>query len=68
MKGTLLETVGEMREVNPMLGLRGCRVGVMYPSLYEMQTRAVFRAAVSVAEEGVTALPEIMVRLVSSCE
>ena len=64
-KKALLETLDEMHELNPMLGLRGCRVGLMYPEIYEMQTRAVLRAASNVAREGVVARPEIMVPFVN---
>ncbi len=64
-KEALLSEVDEMREVNPMLGLRGCRLGIAYPSIYEMQTRAILRAAGNAAAAGVTVEPEIMVPLVS---
>ena len=64
-KEALLATVAEMREANPMLGLRGCRVGILYPEIYGMQVRAIVRAARNVAAEGVEARPEIMVPLVS---
>ena len=64
-KEALLATVAEMREANPMLGLRGCRVGIMYPEIYGMQVRAIVRAARNVAAEGIEARPEIMVPLVS---
>ncbi len=64
-KEALAATVGELREVNPMLGLRGCRVGLMYPAINEMQARAIIRAAHNVSEEGVIVKPEIMVPLVS---
>ena len=64
-KEALFATVGEMRESNPMLGLRGCRLGLVFPEIYQMQTRAILRAARKVAAEGVEAQPEIMVPLVS---
>jgi len=64
-KEALLATVAEMREANPMLGLRGCRVGILYPEIYGMQVRAIVRAARNVETEGVAAHPEIMVPLVS---
>ena len=64
-KEALLVTVAEMREANPMLGLRGCRVGILYPEIYGMQVRAIVRAARNVETEGVVAHPEIMVPLVS---
>ena len=61
----LLGAVGGMREANLMLGLRECRVGLTYPAIYQMQTRAILRAAYNVTADGVRALPEIMVPLVS---
>jgi pyruvate,orthophosphate dikinase len=61
----LLEALGDMREENPMLGLRGCRVGLMYPAIYEMQTRAILRAAHNVGRQRIAAEPHIMVPLVS---
>jgi pyruvate,orthophosphate dikinase len=60
----LLDTVENMREVNPMLGLRGCRLGLTIPDIVRMQTRAILTAAARTAAEGVTALPEIMIPLV----
>jgi len=54
-----------MWEVNPMLGLRGCRAGLMYLGLTEMQTRAIMEAACNVAQEGVDVHPEIMIPLTS---
>ncbi len=53
----------ELREVNPMLGHRGCRLAITYPEIYAMQIRAVLEAAQSVAREGGTVLPEIMIPL-----
>jgi pyruvate,orthophosphate dikinase len=60
----LLRTVNEMSEVNPMLGLRGCRAGLMYEGLTEMQVRAIFEAACRQAKEGVDVHPEVMIPLV----
>jgi pyruvate,orthophosphate dikinase len=55
-----------LHEVNPMLGHRGCRLGITYPEIYEMQTRAIFEAVVAVVKEtGETVEPEVMVPLVS---
>jgi len=54
----------QLHEFNPMLGHRGCRLGVTYPEIYEMQTRAIIEAAISVAAEGVIVLPEVMIPLV----
>ena len=57
----------ELREVNPMLGLRGCRLGVLFPEIYEMQARAIFGAAIDVAKSGgETVVPEIMVPLIAT--
>jgi pyruvate,orthophosphate dikinase len=59
----------EMHEVNPMLGHRGCRLGVSYPEIYEMQVRAIIEAACDVAEQGKSApVPEIMHPLVAKGE
>jgi pyruvate,orthophosphate dikinase len=58
--------VGELRESNPMLGSRGCRLGISYPEITEMQARAIFEAACEVAGQGVEAQPEVMIPLV--CE
>ncbi|MCE3250580.1 MAG: pyruvate, phosphate dikinase, partial [Geminicoccaceae bacterium] len=63
----LQRRAGELREANPMLGLRGCRLGVLFPEIYEMQSRAIFEAAVAVAEgSGQTVVPEIMVPLIAT--
>ncbi len=62
---TLVEA---LREANPMLGHRGCRLGILYPEITEMQARAIFEAAVRVKKEGVNVFPEIMVPLVSDVE
>jgi pyruvate,orthophosphate dikinase len=61
----LLETVASLREANPMLGLRGCRLGLEYPEIYEMQVRAILEAALSIKKEGGDPHPEIMIPLVS---
>ena len=55
-----------LKEANPMLGHRGCRLGITFPEIYEMQVRAIIRAAVKVAGEGVPVKPEIMIPLVGS--
>ena len=57
--------VENLKEANPMLGLRGCRLGILYPEITEMQARAIFRAAIAVTKEGVKVEPEIMIPLVS---
>jgi pyruvate,orthophosphate dikinase len=61
----LLARAKELHEVNPMLGFRGCRLAIAFPEIYEMQTRAIFEAAVAVAKEtGVTPNPEVMIPFV----
>jgi pyruvate,orthophosphate dikinase len=62
----LLSRVEELHEFNPMLGHRGCRLGITYPEITEMQARAVFEAAVIVAKKGVKVVPEVMIPLVGS--
>ncbi|MBT4721370.1 MAG: pyruvate, phosphate dikinase, partial [Rhodospirillaceae bacterium] len=58
-----------LQESNPMLGLRGCRLGIMHPEIYEMQCRAIFEAVALVAkEDGETVSPEVMIPLVSSAQ
>ena len=64
-KQALLETVEDHREANPMLGLRGIRLGLMMPGIIRMQTRAIIEAAANVAAEGYPVRPEIMIPLVS---
>jgi len=63
-KRTLLNAVAAMREANPMLGLRGCRLGLLFPEINVMQTRAILEAAANVAREGVKLQPKIMIPLV----
>jgi pyruvate,orthophosphate dikinase len=63
---TLRRRAGELAEANPMLGHRGCRLGITYPEIYEMQARAIFEAAVAVARDGEAPLPEVMVPLVAT--
>ena len=58
----------ELHEFNPMLGHRGCRLGVTYPEITEMQARAIFEAAVEVSKKGVKVLPEVMIPLIGSVE
>ncbi len=65
----LARRVRELHETNPMLGHRGCRLGVSYPEIYEMQVRAIFEAACEIAESGkVAPIPEIMHPLVAKGE
>jgi pyruvate,orthophosphate dikinase len=58
------QRIEELHEFNPMLGFRGCRLGIVHPEISEMQTRAVFEAAVEVQKTGVKVKPEIMIPLV----
>ena len=60
----LLEVVEGLHEFNPMLGLRGCRLGIMYPEITEMQARAIFEAAVDCKKRNIDAKPEVMIPLV----
>jgi pyruvate, orthophosphate dikinase len=60
----LLHRVEELHEFNPMLGHRGCRLGITYPEVTEMQARAIFEAACDVAKDGAPAIPEVMIPLV----
>lgn len=68
--GVSVETVhnalNRLAELNPMLGHRGCRLGVTYPEIYAMQARAIFEAAIEVAESGTAVQPEIMIPLVGT--
>ena len=63
---TLLRRVEELHEINPMLGHRGCRLGITYPEITEMQARAIFEAAVAVATDGVKVHPEVMIPLTAT--
>jgi len=58
------QRVKELHEFNPMLGFRGCRLGIVYPEISEMQARAVFEAAAEVQKQGIKVRPEIMIPLV----
>jgi pyruvate,orthophosphate dikinase len=63
-KRALLAAVSSMAEMNPMLGLRGCRLGLTYPAINVMQVRAILSAAIEVKKEGVDVHPEIMIPLI----
>jgi pyruvate, orthophosphate dikinase len=64
---TLKRRAAELHEFNPMLGHRGCRLGVTYPEIYEMQARAIFEAALdTAAESGEAPIPEVMIPLVAT--
>ncbi|MEW5804761.1 MAG: putative PEP-binding protein, partial [bacterium] len=63
-KEVLLSRVESLHELNPMLGHRGCRLGITYPEIYQMQVQAIFEAACELAKEGYTIVPEVMIPLV----
>jgi pyruvate,orthophosphate dikinase len=67
-RGEVNRLVEKLRETNPMLGHRGCRLGITYPEITEMQARAIFEAAVRVKRRGLEVLPEIMIPLVATVE
>ena len=58
--------VAELHEANPMLGHRGCRLGISFPEISEMQVRAIFQAACDVKKDGIDARPEVMIPLVGT--
>src|SRR5207253_4282661 len=60
----IMNRVHELHEFNPMLGFRGCRLGIKYPEITRMQARAVFEAAADAVKKGIKAKPEIMIPLV----
>jgi pyruvate,orthophosphate dikinase len=64
----MLRAVEELHEFNPMLGHRGCRLGITYPEITRMQARAIFEAAVQVARKGTPVKPEVMIPLVGHVE
>lgn len=63
-KESLLKKVRQLDEFNPMLGHRGCRLGMIHPEIYEMQARAIFYAVANLADKGIEVQPEIMIPLV----
>jgi len=65
-KERILERVLALREMNPMLGHRGCRLGITFPEVYNMQAKAVFEAAAELVQEGIKVYPEIMIPLVAT--
>jgi pyruvate,orthophosphate dikinase len=67
-KAELLQAVRNLHEQNPMLGMRGCRLGLMFPEIIEMQVRAIIEAAVTLRRERVDVHPEIMIPLVGTLE
>jgi len=66
--GEVASRVEALRELNPMLGHRGCRLGITYPDIYRMQVRAIVQAAVNCKKKGISVLPEIMIPLAGSAE
>jgi len=64
----LKDVIKKQHEINPMMGLRGCRLAVVYPEIAEMQTRAIIEAAINVKKEGIDVVPEIMVPLTSEAK
>ncbi|MDD4342741.1 MAG: pyruvate, phosphate dikinase [Eubacteriales bacterium] len=67
-KEELLRKVKELEEINPMLGHRGCRLGISYPEIYKMQTEAIFRACARLTKENVEVHPEVEIPLAISCK
>lgn len=65
-KDKLVRKVEALREFNPMLGHRGCRLGITHPEITEMQTRAIMESALELKKEGIKAIPEIMIPLVGT--
>ncbi len=65
-KEKILERVTALREMNPMLGHRGCRLGITFPEVYNMQARAIFEAAAELVQEGIEVYPEVMIPLVAN--
>jgi pyruvate,orthophosphate dikinase len=64
----LLHRVEQLHEFNPMLGHRGCRLGITYPEITEMQARAIFEAVVQVSKKGIKVIPEVMIPLIGGVE
>ncbi len=64
----MLKRVEELHEFNPMMGHRGCRLGITYPEVTEMQARAIFEAACQVVKEGGSVVPEVMIPLIGTVE
>lgn len=60
----MIRQIEQLEEFNPMLGHRGCRLGITYPEIYEMQAKAIFYATVNVKKQGIEIIPEIMIPLV----
>ncbi|MEZ6176503.1 MAG: putative PEP-binding protein [Candidatus Scalinduaceae bacterium] len=60
------EKISSLQEINPMLGLRGCRLGIIYPDIYKMQVQAIIEAAIHMKKKGIKVLPEIMLPLIGT--
>jgi len=67
-KKKLLANVNSLHEFNPMLGHRGCRLGITFPEIYDMQAQAIFEAAVNLKNRGIDARPEVMIPLVGEAK
>lgn len=63
-----IETIRSLREFNPMLGHRGCRLGITYPEITEMQTTAILEAAIELKKKGIDVIPEIMIPLIGTSQ
>jgi pyruvate,orthophosphate dikinase len=63
---TIEKRIAGLHELNPMLGHRGCRLGIAYPEITEMQARAIFEATAELTQDGISVLPEIMIPLVGT--
>ena len=63
-----IQTIRSLREFNPMLGHRGCRLGITYPEITEMQTRAILEAAIELKEKNIEVIPEIMIPLIGTSQ
>lgn len=62
------DRLDELHELNPMLGHRGCRLGITYPEIYEMQVQAIIEAACQLSKEGIVVVPEIMIPLIGTVQ
>jgi len=65
-KEKLAQKVESLKEFNPMLGHRGCRLGITYPEIYEMQIEAIFLAAINMKKKGISVIPEVMIPLIGT--
>ena len=62
---TIAKQIERLQETNPMLGHRGCRLGVTQPQIYKMQVTALFTSAIRLVKEGITVYPEVMIPLIA---